>query len=232
MGLLTVFYSPETLFEEVGRTGKWLLPFLAAMLVAAVITVLTVNSIDMSVAVREQLESNPRVVQALGQEKIDQIARDANSPRQKTISSVSAPVVAAIVNLIVAGILLGLMMVFDAGTSYKKVLSVCAYCGFAYGLVAGAGGLIVLKMMGDTGGVDMYNLIKLNPTLFLDRATTSKALYSMAGSLDLLSFWRIFLTGLGLSKVSPKLGLAKGLAIVIIPWAVYVLGKMGWAAIF
>ncbi|MGA2325909.1 MAG: YIP1 family protein [Bryobacteraceae bacterium] len=232
LGLLTVFYEPEKLFEEVGKNGKWLLPLLAALLTAVAITALTVYTIDMSPAVRTELESSPRIVQALGQEKIDEIVSNANSPRQKLMSCGGALVMSGLAVLVVAGVLFGLAQITDAGTSFKNVLAVSAYSSFAYGLVVGLGGWIVLMRLGDTSGVDMRNLVNLNPTLFLDRASTSKALYSLASSLDLLSFWRVFLLGLGLSKITPKMSLAKGLTLVILPWAVYVLLKVGWAAIF
>jgi hypothetical protein len=42
----------------------------------------------------------------------------------------------------------------------------------------------------------------------------------------------IFLLGLGLSKISNRMSIAKGLVIVLIPWAVYVLGKAGIATLF
>ena len=188
LGLLTVFYEPDKLFDEVGKNGKWLLPLLAALLTAVALTALTVYTIDMSAAVRTELESNPRVVQALGQEKIDEIVGNANSPRQKLMSCGGALVMSGLGLLVIAGVLFGLTQIADAGTSFKKVLAVTAYSSFAYGLVVGLGGWIVLMRLGDTSGVDMRNLVNLNPTLFLDRASTSKALYSLASSLDLLSF--------------------------------------------
>jgi hypothetical protein len=232
LGLLTVFYAPEKLFAEVGETGKWVLPFVASLLIAALISIATTNMIDMSAYVRAELESNRLASQYLTQQQIDQAARDAASPGAKMRGYIMAPVITGVVLLIMAGVLLGLSMIVDAGTSFKKVLSVCAYSGFAYSVVGGLGGIVALKMMGDTSTADLYNLVKLNPTLFMDQATASKPLYSLASSLDLLSFWRIFLIGLGLSKVSKKLSLGKGLGLAIVPWAAYVLGKMGWAAIF
>lgn len=232
MGLLTVFYAPEKLFAEVGKTKGWLLPFVAAVLLVAVMTGLTVNMIDMGAVTRTQIESNSFLASRMTQAQIDQAVANADTPAAKIRSIIFGTVGAAIVTLILAGILFGLAQITDAGAGFKNVLAVVAYSGFAYGLVSGLGGIIALKMMGDTSGVDVYNLIKLNPTLFMDKTTASKMLYSLASSLDLLSFWRIFLLGLGLSKISLKMTLGKGLMIAIIPWVVYVLGKMGLAAIF
>ncbi len=232
MGLLEVFYAPEKLFAEVGKTASWRLPFIAGMLLALVIAFANSALIDPGSIVRAQLESNPRIAEQLGQERIDQMVRDANSPAAKIRGYVLAPVMSAVIALILAGIFFGLSQIASAGTTYKKILGVTAYSSFAHGLVAGIGGMVVLKMMGDTSGADMFNLIKLNPTLFMDKAATSKALYSIASSFDLLSFWMIFLLGLGISKVSVKMSLTKGLTIVLIPWVIYVLGRAGIASLF
>ncbi|MGE5567880.1 MAG: YIP1 family protein [Rhodospirillales bacterium] len=232
MKLFQVFYAPEELFAGVGKTASWRLPFIAYILVTLVITFANTSLVDQGSVLRAQLEPSPRIAEQLGQERIDQMAREANAPAARIRTCIIAPISSAVVALIVAGVFFGLAQITSAGTTYKKILGVTAYSLFAYGLVAGAGGLIVLLIMGDPSGAEMTNLIKLNPTLFMDRASTSKALYSIASSLDLLSFWMIFLLGLGISKVSAGMSLTKGLIIVIIPWIVYVLGKAGVATLF
>ena len=232
MGLLTVFYAPEKLFAEQGKEGKWLLPLVAGMIATVVFFLISASMIDFGAIAREQIESMPRVAEAMGPEKINEAVQSARSPAAKIRNAILAPVMGAVGVLIIAGLLFGLAAMVDAGTTFRRVLTVSAYASFAYGLVSGLGGVLVLVMMGDTTGVDVYNLVKLNPTLFLDRTTTSKPLYSLAASLDLLSFWRLFLLGLGLSKVSARLSIGKGVALAAAPWALWILLKMGWAAIF
>ncbi len=232
MGLLEVFYAPEKLFAEVGKTGSWRLPFIAAVVLTLLVTFANSTVIDQGTILRNQLESNPRIAEQLGQERIEQMVRDANSPAAKIRTYILAPIAAGVVTLILAGIFFGLAQVASAGTTFKKVLGITAYSSWAHGLVAGVGGWIVLKMMDDPSSADMYNLIKLNPTLFMNKAESSKVFYSIASSLDLVSFWMIFLLGLGISKVSNRMSIAKGLTIVLIPWIIYVLGKAGLAALF
>lgn len=232
MRLLQVFYAPEELFAGLGKTASWRLPFIAYILLTLVMTFANTSLVDQGSVLRAQLESSPRIAEQLGQEQIDQMAREANSPAARIRACIVAPISSAAMALIVAGVFFGLAQIVSAGTTYKKILAVTAYSLFAYGLVAGAAGLIVLLIMGDPSGAEMTNLVKLNPTLFMDRASVSKALYSIASSLDLLSFWMIFLLGLGISKVSAGMSLTKGLIIVIIPWVVYVLGKAGIASLF
>jgi ABC-type multidrug transport system fused ATPase/permease subunit len=232
VGLVTVFFSPEKLFAEQAEKPKWVLPLIASMIVVLIVSVAIGQLFDMGAYVREKMESNPFVAQRLTPQQIEEAAQQANSQSAKIRSAVIAPLVNGAGILIVAGILVGLAMIVDAGTTFKKVLAVAAHSAFAYGVVSGFGGVLVLLIMGDTTGVDIQNIVKLNPTLFLDPTETSKWLYSIATSLDLLSFWQFFLLGLGLSKVSAKLPLGKALGLVAVPWVVWILIKMAIAIVF
>jgi hypothetical protein len=67
--------------------------------------------------------------------------------------------------------------------------------------------------------------------MVLVKTTASKALYALAKSLDLFTFWTMFLLAAGFGAASKRSagGAAMG---VVLPWAVIVLGKVAWAAIF
>jgi|YelNatPaOPRAMG01_1025707.scaffolds.fasta_scaffold128673_2 hypothetical protein len=231
MGLLTVFYAPEKLFGDVSRQGKWLAPFVAVMLVAVLIQVMMVNMIGMETLTRIGIEMNPLASQ-IPPDKIEEQVRAANTPVRKAIQYGMGGIGMAFSILLISGVLLGLMHMSDAATSYKKVITVCSYSFFATALAGGVLTAIILASMPDYSGLDLGNLLKLNPTVFLDKSTAPKALYSLATSLDLMSFWTIFLMGLGLSKTVPKMKLSKGIMIVVIPWALYVLGKTAISAMF
>lgn len=232
MGLLNVFFSPEKVFAAQAEKPQWLLPLIATVIVILIVTVAVGQLFDMGAYAREMLESNEFIAQRLTPEQIEQQAEAAGSTAAKIRNAIVAPLTNCLGVVIVAGILFGLTAIVDAGTTFKKVLAVAGHSAFAYAVVSGFGGVLVLLIMGDTSGADIQNLVKLNPTLFLDKTTASKALYSLAASFDLLSFWQFFLLGLGLSKVSAKLSLGKALGLVAVPWAVWILGKMGIAMIF
>lgn len=232
MGLLNVFFSPEKLFAEQAEKPSWVLPLIASVIITAIVVASVGQLFDAGAYVREQIESNAFLAQRLTPEQIEQQVQNATSPAAKVRNAIIAALVTGVGIVVVAGLLFGLAMIADAGTTFKKVLAVAACSSFAYGLVSGLGSVLVLLLMGDTSGADPQNIVKLNPTLFLDPGDTSKALYSIASSLDLLSFWQFFLLGLGLSKVSAKLPLGKALFLVAIPWVVWILVRMGLAMLF
>jgi hypothetical protein len=92
---------------------------------------------------------------------------------------------------------------------------------------------LTLLVMGlkDDWNLDPRTVLQANVSLFLDRATTSKALYSLAESLDLFSFWILGLLAAGYGVANRK---TTGWAVpgVVAVWAAYVLGKVGLAAVF
>jgi hypothetical protein len=65
----------------------------------------------------------------------------------------------------------------------------------------------------------------------MNKNETSKGLYSVMTSLDILSFVEIFLLSLGFSKLT-KAKLGFGLGVVLALWAFYVIAKMGLSTIF
>jgi hypothetical protein len=231
VGLLTVFYAPEKLFADVTKQGKWLLPFVALLLVVVLMQFMMSNMIGAETLARLQVAANPFASQ-MSPEQIEAQVRAAGSPVAKALRYGGAGIGVTLAVLLISAVLLGLMHMADAATTFKKVITVCCYSMFATALAGAVLTAIILASMPDYSGLDITNIVKLNATVFLDKSTAPKALYSFAGSIDLMSFWGIFLMGLGLSKTVPKMKLSKGIVIVVIPWAVYVLGKTAISAMF
>ena len=111
------------------------------------------------------------------------------------------------------------------------MLGATAYAWFPYYILVTAMTLLIITLSADRSDLNFKNLVATNVGAFLDPQTTSKPLYSLASSLDLLSFLLLGFLAYGLSKVSrAKTGTC--FAIVIGVWAVYVLCKTGMAALF
>jgi len=74
-------------------------------------------------------------------------------------------------------------------------------------------------------------LIATNIGAFLNKDTTNKALYSIAGSMDLITLLHIAFLGWGLSKAS-RLSFTTCTVLVTALWGVLVLAKAGLALLF
>ena len=90
----------------------------------------------------------------------------------------------------------------------------------------------VVIMLKNPDDYNMNNPLVFNPGAFMD-PTGPKFMYSVMSSLDLFSFWSIFLIATGLKAAAgKKLSFGGALFAVILPWAVYVLLKSAVAGAF
>lgn len=230
-GLLQIFYEPGKVFERVREKCVWLTPFIATVLVITLSAALAVSLIGMETIMRKQMESNPKMAEQLGQQKVDQMIRDANTPTRKALVFVTSAVGATIYLLVISGVFTGLLSLMSAKVNYKQVLGATAYAVFPLAVIGCVMSALIIFLSNDRSELDMRNLIALNPGAFLNKESTSKPLYSIASSLDLLSFGQIAMVSYGLSKVS-GVTFAKCLLMVVLLWGIYVLGKAGVAAAF
>jgi hypothetical protein len=118
---------------------------------------------------------------------------------------------------------------YGAEMSFTQSVAVVAWCALAIALVS------IPIMLAIYGGKDDWNLnpqsvVQANASLLLDKGSTSKAVYSLAESFDLFTVWMLFLlaTGYGLAARKPTSSAVWG---VVIPWAIWVVGKVGLVAL-
>jgi len=91
---------------------------------------------------------------------------------------------------------------------------------------------IVVMHLKNPDEINVQNALAFNPGAFMDPNQGSKFLYSLASSLDLFTFWMILLMATGLKAAAgKKLTFGGALFAVVLPWAVYVLGKSAWAGL-
>jgi hypothetical protein len=65
-----------------------------------------------------------------------------------------------------------------------------------------------------------------SPAAYMSRQDNPKWLMSLAGSLDLFTFWVIILLAIGFSVAAKKLPFSKALTAIGIPWLVWVVALM------
>jgi hypothetical protein len=229
--LWNIFFSPADVFVAGKRT--WLVPLLATMIIAAISSAMVVSIVGLETITRAQLEGNPRMVDQLGPEKIDQIAREAGqSQARKMMSYVLPPVAVPIAMLVVSGILLGIYLMSGSATNLSAVFTATAWSWYAVSLIALILSAIVLFSVNDFEGLDFQNLVALNPTMFIEPDSLPKPVYTAIASLDLLAFYSIFLLAFGVAKLSRGITLGKSLSVVIAGWLLWVVGKVGFSMLF
>ncbi len=89
--------------------------------------------------------------------------------------------------------------------------------------------LLTLWLKGDWN-LNPQEVLSANLTLLLDKSEAAGWLWSLAGSMDLLSFWTIFLLASGFG-VASKRSTSSAVVPVLAVWGIYVAIKVGWAAL-
>lgn len=227
LGLLQIFYSPGEVFDRVRERGTWLPPMIALVLIGILSGALLSNMVSMGAVMRKQMEANPQTVEKLGPDGIEKFT---SNPRFNALWYAGA-VAGPITVLVIAGIFLGGLSITGGRASFKQVAGATAYAWFSYTVLLTAMTILIVYLSADRAELNFKNLVATNAGAFLDPQTTSKALYSIASSFDILSFALLGLLAYGLSKIS-KSPIGTCLGIVLTIWGIYVLGKAGSASLF
>lgn len=227
--LLEVFYQPGKLFASLPeRKFAWVAPLIAVSL----LTVLTIYLLPHYMG-RENLARQQMAMFAsrLSPEQIQQAVERSTSPAQIYIGYASAFVVSVVGMLAFAGLLMAFGMMTKKAPGFGSMLAMVSLANFPYSLVTVLMTWLTLALSPDPGSLDFRNLLATNVGAFMNKNETSKGLYSLMTSLDILTFVEIFLLSLGFSKVT-KSGLGMGLFAIGVLWIFWVLAKMGLALAF
>ena len=142
--------------------------------------------------------------------------------------AVAGPLVVA---LLVSAVMHFVFRFFYASeTTFRQGLTIVTSSFAAIALVTTPLLLAVFALKGDWN-INPQEAIQANLTLLFDKESLAKPLWSLAGSLDVFSFWGIFLLAAGYGAAA-KRGAGWAAAGVVVPWVLYVLAKAGLAAIF
>jgi hypothetical protein len=228
--LFKVFFSPGEAFDEVRERSLFAPALIAVVLLAAAAFGVMANLVGMETLTRKQLESSSRASQMTPEQK-EQAISQSGSPARFYVGLGAVAIGSAIAWAAVAGISLALLSAAGASVKYAQVLGAATYSAVPFTLLYLVMTTAVLLASPDRESLDYSNLIATNIGAFLNKETTNKALYSIAGSIDLISFAHIAFMAYAYEKVA-RTSFATSLMIVTGMWVVYVLGKAGLALIF
>src|SRR5215469_15264343 len=227
--LLEVFYQPGKVFAELpGRSYAWVAPLIANMLLIVLQAWAVPHYMGRENIARQQMEMFAR---NMTPEQMQQAIAQSTTQGRVIMALVIAGISAAMIILIIAGALMAFGMMTSGSPRFGTMYSMVALAFFPYWLIVVLMTWLVLLTAADPASMDWRNLLATNVGAFMNRNETSKGLYSLMGSIDILSFAEIFLLALGFSKVT-KAKFGFGLAAILLIWAMYVLGKMGLSVVF
>ncbi len=224
-----LYFSPRETFTRIVREGRWLWPAVAYLLLSLAFVGIWTSRMEPREFMKAQLEESGRW------DKIPADRRDVILDQQAKMipifSWVGAVVGTVLMFVVVGGALLLIYrFLYASEVSFKQALAVVAWSFLAVGLVMTP---LVLAVMGLKGDWNMnpQEALQANLSLLLDRSTAARPLWTLLASLDLVTIWQIFLLASGFAVASRK---TTGSAVwgVLVPWAIIVMVKVGWSALF
>ena len=116
-------------------------------------------------------------------------------------------------------------------SAFTRVFAVTTCSMFFYNVVAGVLTIAVILTASDPNSLNISNLVFTNPAGLVD-FKESRVLYSFLSRLDVLVWYTIYLLGLGISKITTKCSVTKGVIIIGFWYVLYALARIGMSALF
>lgn len=225
-----VFSEPSGVFADIARNGRWWLVVACLILLNVVVISAMVQRVGYDQILEKSLEQS-RQVQEMSAEQRAQVYEQQRKFMPIAIR-VFPPVAIFLGTLVVAAALLfSYRFLLDAEVKYKEALNITAYASLPPAI---AGNLMFLTILylKPADEFDVESAGGLSIGSFLSRDTAAW-LRSLANSLDLFTIWTILLIATGFTALcgARKMPLGRSVWGVLAPWLVYVLGKMGFAAL-
>jgi len=221
--VIGIFFEPEATFQDIARSPGFIVPLLLVILCSAGTAAVMVNRVDMRDFMAKTLEKNPRTESMSAAQKEQAIETGAKFAK---IGIYFTPAIVPLSILIIAGILMLMTnFVFGGTATFKQLFAVATHAQMV-GIIMGVL-IVAILFLKDPADVDLQNPVASNLGLLIPMET-SKFLHRMAISLDIFSFWQIYLLGTG-AAICGRLSKAKGLMAIGIPWLIWVLIVSGLA---
>jgi Yip1-like protein len=222
--LIDLYFSPADAFANLLRKPSFLVPLLVHISLSLLFTGIWLQKVDARAFMRARIEESPRGSQ-IPPERMEAILSQQETwlPRISWASGVLAPVIIAFA---LGGLFLFVFRFFYASEiDYKRSMTVVTSSFATLALLTTPLLLSVLALKGDWT-IPPQEALQANVTLFLEKSSAPKWLWALGSSLDLFSFWLLFMLATGFAAAS-KRRWTWALPGVLAPWAMFVIGKVG-----
>lgn len=224
--VLNLYVAPSEAFTAIVRRPNFWLPLGCHVLVALLFTAIWIHKVDLPEFMKAQMEASGQWDKIPAERRANIL--ETQSKVVPIFSWVFATLGTAIVVVLTSAVLLFVYRFFYASeVTFLQALAIVAYSFLTVALVSSPLILLVMQLKGDWN-INPGEALQANLTLAFEKATTAKPLWALAGSLDLFSFWLLFLIASGFGVASRR---TTGSAFwgVAVCWGVIVLGKVGFA---
>ncbi len=230
--LIGVYTEPQRTFEDIGRRGGWLGMFLILAVLGCSSMYILQTRMDRETYMRKGIQASP-FARNLTEEQIKAAIDRPQGAVARNLVYVMIPIGQLIAFVAIAAVFLLIFVIMGGALNFKKSLAVTLWGMAPPGIVLGLLGILFMYIKDpETLELDTSANVVSNLGPLVSQKE-HPAIASLLSSIDIFSFWTIFLLAVGFSAASEgKLTRKKAMTGVIALWAIYVLGKVGFKAIF
>jgi hypothetical protein len=227
--LMGIYTGPSRAFAAIIRAPRFWAPLLALLALNASFTGVWMSKVDPLEFMKAQDEENAKIREMPADQRAALIEKQVEWFRVFVWlgALLGAPLVVAVVG---AFLLFVFRFVYGSEATAGQAFSVTAWAFLATALVQTPLMLLTFFLKGDWN-LNPQDVFQMSAALALDKQAVPRALYSLAGSLDLISFWTVALLTLGFAQAAKT---RPGAAIwgVLVPWLLVVVAKAAFVAVF
>jgi hypothetical protein len=220
--LKSSYIEPGKAFADVNRRPSWLAIFIVISILSIASALTATMRLDQETLIRQALQSSPvKMTEA----QISQAVAAQQSPVIRYGSSAFAPVSIIIAYLAIAGVFLVLYMLMGTSLNFRKILA-ATFWGIGPPAIIKAILSILILFLKDPDTIDVTKGVLISNLGVLADSKAHPFMASIAGSLDIFSFWSMALLAIGFAAISDgKLVTRKAGIGVVALWVVYIVGK-------
>jgi hypothetical protein len=232
--LLNVFIAPSKTFEDLKRNPSWWVPWAVTGIFIVIFSVVAVQKIDMARFIQQQIDKSPSAQRRMEQLTPEQ--REKGIAMQATGTKVVFyiyPIFTLIGGLIIAAVLMAVFnFILGAEVPFQRAMAVVFY-SFVPLTISTILVTVSVLVSSDPNTIDLTNPMPTNPGFFMD-PQGNQFIYAIASSLDIFSIWVVVLLGLGFAATSSnrKPATSTGITTMLVVFAIFVLGRAAWRAMF
>src|SRR4051812_41392610 len=227
--LVGLYTAPTATFRAIAARPSFWLPFIGVILVNLAFTFVWLRKADPVELSRAQMEEAGVFDRIPADQQATVVQRQA---RMLPIFAWLGPTVFGPIWFVaLAGAFLFVYRFFYASeTTFRQSLAVVSWALFAVALVATPLTLLILSLRGEWS-VDPRTVIQANPAGFLEKDAVAKPVHALLDALDLFSAWTLFLLAAGYAATARRSVGSAAIGVLAL-WGIYVVLKVGLAAVF
>ena len=230
--LIGVYFEPRKTYEDISHKPSWIGIWIIASILAIGMNYVLTTRVDHETLIRKSLAMNP-MTKNLSEEQIQAIVAQPQGAVSRYSQMMLAPVVVLLVYILIAAVFLLLFVLMGANITFKKSLAASVWGMGPPGIINGIFAIIVMCVK-DPVDIEVNPVANVASNLgLLVVEKEHPVINSLLSSIDVFSFWTIFLLSLSFAALSAgSMTVKKSATGVLILWGLWVIGKAAYFAIF